>query len=169
MRVLRRVPDPASASCCFYFPISSRAGSLCPRATCWDSSLSNPQQLRQWKRQQLQRLRHQGQRETPDLLTLIVLVIRIKLLRSAICHFHRWAAALHPMWSLSPDWPEATHFVEEEAEGDATCKNLYLSRLAPDLAAGCIEEGCSVEDIMRIQGKLETDEGAGVSSGHGPV
>eukprot|EP00439_Symbiodinium_sp_Y106_P078025 s3252_g16.t2 len=36
--------------------------------------------------------------------------------------------------------PEATHFVEEEA-------------------AGCIEEGCTVEDIMRIQNKLETDEG----------
>ncbi|CAE7237220.1 RYR1 [Symbiodinium necroappetens] len=36
--------------------------------------------------------------------------------------------------------PEATHFVEEEA-------------------AGCIEEGCTVEDITRIQHKLETDEG----------
>ncbi|CAE7781357.1 unnamed protein product, partial [Symbiodinium sp. CCMP2456] len=36
--------------------------------------------------------------------------------------------------------PEATHFVEEEA-------------------AGCIEEGCTVEDIVRIQHKLETDEG----------
>eukprot|EP00438_Fugacium_kawagutii_P027672 Skav203046 [mRNA] locus=scaffold845:92349:96017:+ [translate_table: standard] len=36
--------------------------------------------------------------------------------------------------------PEVTHFVEEEAEG-------------------CLEEGCSVEEIEKIQLKLEHDEG----------
>mmetsp|Transcript_70674 Transcript_70674/g.111885 ORF Transcript_70674/g.111885 Transcript_70674/m.111885 type:complete len:168 (+) Transcript_70674:73-576(+) len=36
--------------------------------------------------------------------------------------------------------PEVTHFVEEEAEG-------------------CLEEGCSVEEIEKIQHKLERDEG----------
>ena len=40
--------------------------------------------------------------------------------------------------SLSPF--EVTHFVEEEAEG-------------------CLEEGCSVEEIEKIQKQLEFDEG----------
>ena len=55
---------------------------------------------------------------------------------------------------------KVTHFVEEEAEGWSPFASLSYAELSILLLPGCLAgDGCTIEEIEKIQHQLERDEG----------